>query len=61
MPYVYAEFILQNRKSCQVNGFLATFLLYLLEGIWGTTFVQMRRKGFLEIKSDVLLHEKDLW
>lgn len=52
MPYVYAEFILQNRKSCQVNGFLATFLLYLLEGIWGT---------FLEIKSDVLLHEKDLW
>lgn len=24
------------------------------------TFVQMRRKGFLEIKSDVLLHEKDL-
>lgn len=31
MPYVYAEFILQNRKSCQVNGFLATFLLYLLK------------------------------
>lgn len=56
MPYVYAEFILQNHKSCQVNGFLATFLLYLLEWI-----VQMGRKGFLEIKSDVLLHEKDLW
>lgn len=50
MPYVYAEFILQNRKSCQVNGFLATFLLYLLEGIWGTHLCKWKERVFWRLK-----------
>lgn len=50
MPYVYAEFILQNRKSCQVNGFLATFLLYLLEGIWGTHLCKWEERVFWRLK-----------
>lgn len=50
MPYVYAEFILQNRKSCQVNGFLATFLLYLLEGIWGTHLCKWKKRVFWRLK-----------
>lgn len=50
MPYVYAEFILQNRKSCQVNGFLATFLLYLLEWIWGTHLCKWEERVFWRLK-----------